>query len=195
MKPVPTDQERYSLVAIVLHWLNALLFLSMIIAGYTMTSLSDADLSLKFSVYQWHKSFGITILLLTLLRLGWRLGNHVPKTPNTKAHKAAKFMHCLLYGLTLLIPLAGWALVSASPFNIPTILFGEFNWPHLPYFSTLVDKQSMEASLKLVHKGLAYGAGMLVLGHISAALYHHFLLKDQTLAKMMPIKRKNRVKP
>jgi cytochrome b561 len=194
MKPVSTDQERYSLVAIVMHWLIALLFLSMIVAGYTMTSLSEDDLNLKFSLYQWHKSFGITILLLTLLRLGWRLSNSPPKMPKTRVHQTAKLMHGLLYGLTLLIPLAGWALVSASPFNIPTILFGEFNWPHLPYFSTLPDKQSMEASLKLVHKGLAYGTGALVMGHITAALYHHFLLKDQTLAKMMPKKRENRVK-
>jgi len=195
MKPVPPDNERYSLVAIVLHWLIALLFLSMIIAGYTMASLSDADLSFKFSLYQWHKSFGITIMLLTLLRLGWRLGHSPPETANTRPYKTAKLMHGLLYGLTLMIPLAGWALVSASPFNIPTALFGEFNWPHLPYFSTLPDKQSAEASLKLVHMGLAYGTGVLALGHMAAALYHHFLLKDRILVKMMPKKRKNRVKP
>lgn len=195
MRSIPSDLERYTFVAIILHWFIALIFTAMIGVGFYMKNLGDADLSLKFSLYQWHKSFGITILLLTILRLGWRLGNSPPETPNTTAQKAAKFVHGLLYAMTLLIPLAGWAMVSASPFNIPTILFGEFNWPHLPYFSSLADKQTAEGLLKLVHRVLAYGTAGLVVGHMAAALHHHFILKDAALAKMMPKKRKIGPKP
>ena len=197
MKSTPPNNERYSLVAIIFHWLIALLFLSMICIGFYMTDLESADLSLKFSLYQWHKSFGITILLLTLLRLGWRVGHSPPKSlaQNEKTQKAAKITHLSLYGLTLLIPLAGWAMVSASPFNIPTILFGEINWPHIAYFSNLPDKAAAEGVFKFVHKSLAYGAALLVLGHAAAALWHHYILKDATLAKMMLKKSKMGTKP
>jgi len=180
--------KRYSNIAILLHWLIALLFLGMVGVGFYMTSLGDTDLSLKFSLYQWHKSFGITIMLLTLCRLGWRLTHTPPHNNNfsTWDQRLAATVHILLYFLTLAIPLAGWAMVSASPFNIPTLLFGELHWPHFMFLSELPDKASAESTLKLVHKTLAYGAATLALAHIAAALRHHFILRDTTLAKMMP---------
>lgn len=196
MKAPTTIGARYSLVAIILHWLIALGFMGMIGVGFYMTSLGDSDLSLKFTLYQWHKSFGITILLLTIFRLGWRATHAPPRPENslTRMQKFAKGVHGILYVLTLVIPLVGWAMVSASPFNIPTVLFGELNWPHLPYFSNLPDKDHAESLLKLLHKTLAYGAAALVLGHIAAALRHHFILKDATLVKMMPNRAKIRTK-
>lgn len=191
-----TIGTRYSLVAIILHWLIALGFIGMIGVGFYMTSLGNGDLSLKFTLYQWHKSFGVTIMLLTICRLGWRI-THAPPPPDytsARTKNLKKAAHAILYVLTLLIPLAGWAMVSASPFNIPTILFGEIHWPHLAYFNDLPDKQSAENLLKLLHKILAYGTAALVLGHIAAALRHHFILKDTTLVKMTPIRSKIRTK-
>ena len=191
MKPSVSQMERYSTIAILLHWLIAVLFIGMIGVGFYMTGLGDADLSLKFSLYQWHKSFGVTIMLLTLCRLGWRL-THAPPigaTPPAKAQIAAKVAHILFYFLTLAIPLVGWAMVSASPFNIPTLLFGELHWPHLAFFNNFPDKTSAESTLKLIHKTLAYGTAVLAVGHIAAALRHHFILRDHTLAKMIPVTR------
>ena len=178
--------ERYSQVAIVLHWLIALTFAGMIGVGFYMTDLDDTELTLKFSLYQWHKSFGVTILILTMCRLGWRLIRKPPHWtgPHSWRKKTAGVAHSLLYLLTLLIPLAGWAMVSVSPFNIPTILFGEIHWPHLAYFNSLPNKASTEATLKLIHKSLAYGTAVLALSHAAAALGHHFILRDGTLGRM-----------
>ncbi len=185
---------RYSTVAVFFHWLIALLFTGMVGAGFYMTGLSDSDLSLKFSLYQWHKSFGITIMVLTVFRLGWRLTHAPPHggSPHAGRQQIAKAAHILLYFLTLAIPLAGWAMVSASPFNIPTLLFGEFHWPHIVFLDDLSDRASAESTLKLIHKILAYGTAVLVLGHVTAALHHHFILRDDTLAKMIPWTEKKR---
>ncbi len=194
MKPSTPHIERYSAIAILLHWLIALLFIGMIGVGFYMTGLGDADLSLKFSLYQWHKSFGVTIMVLTLCRLGWRLTHAPPHgaDPHAGAQQVAKAAHILLYFLTLAVPLAGWAMVSASSFNIPTLLFGEFHWPHIAFFNNLSDKISAESALKLIHKTLAYGTAVLAAGHIVAALRHQFILRDHTLAKMMPTAKKAR---
>ncbi len=184
-----SGDQNYSKVAIVLHWLIALCFFGMVVIGFTMTRMGEGALSLKFNMYQWHKSFGILILLLTLVRLAWRSRVRPPKTTPGKLWeaRAATTSHILLYGFTILVPLAGWAMVSASPWNIPTVLFETVPWPHLPGFESLSDKQSAEAKLKLIHKALAYGTVALVLLHALAALRHHLILKDTTLVKMLPI--------
>ncbi len=181
------QSNRYSAVAIALHWLIAACFIGLLTVGFIMTHLEDDTLSLKFTLYQWHKSFGVTLLLLTLVRIMWRLTN-VPPPPLNEGWQANASLvaHGLLYVLTLLIPLAGWAMVSASPWNIPTVLYGVIPWPHLPYLPDLADKQSAEAVLKLTHKTLAYFAASLAVLHGAAAFRHHFLLKDKTLMRMIP---------
>lgn len=102
------------------------------------------------------------------------------------AHRLAGLLHGTLYVLTLLVPLAGWAMVSASPYNIPTLLFETLPWPHLPPFDTLPDKPAAEAALKLAHRLLAYLAATLALGHMCAAIYHHLILRDAALVRMIP---------
>lgn len=179
---------KYTRTAILLHWLIAIGLMGMLGLGFYMTRLGDDALSLKVELYQWHKSFGITLLVLTLARLAWRLFHPPPSAnaPSLWQRRLARVGHIGLYGLTLIVPLAGWAMASASPFNIPTILFGLIEWPHLPPFDTLVDKQASEPLLKLVHKILAYLTALLALGHAGAAIRHHFILKDSTLMKMLP---------
>ena len=181
------SSQSYSYTAIAFHWLTAVIMIGMLGLGFYMTELGDDKISLKFSLYQWHKSFGILVLLMTVARLGWRFFNPPPPPLETGWRKtAAKLSHSLLYTLTLLAPLAGWAMVSASPWNIPTVLFDTLAWPHLPWFETLEDKTSAEATFKLVHKTLAYSTALLVLLHAMAALHHHFSLKDKTLVRMLP---------
>ena len=180
--------QSYSTGAVLLHWLIALCFFGMVAAGLFMTRLSGADLSLKFSLYQWHKSVGITVLLLTFVRIGWRFYSPAPTVRASGwQHRAAVTSHFLLYSLTLLVPLAGWAMVSASPLNIPTVLYGSLPWPHLPPFDSLADKQAAEAALKLLHKSLAFAALLLSILHAGAAIRHHLILKDETLVRMIPL--------
>ncbi|MBX9931695.1 MAG: cytochrome b [Methylobacterium sp.] len=181
--------RRYSLVAIVLHWLSALGILALVAMGLAMTQLELAPMR-KFELYQWHKSLGITVLLLTLLCLGWRLLRPPPALPPgmTKVERrAANGAHILLYGLLIGMPLTGWAVVSASPFNIPTLLYGTIPWPHLPVIATLVDKASAEKLLAVVHAGGAWILIALLMLHVGAALRHHFILRDDTLRRMLPL--------
>ena len=174
---------RYSAVAILLHWLIALAIIALLVMGIVMTGLPDTDLALKFGLYQWHKSVGITVLLLSLLRLLWRLTHRPPPLPGNLRpweRLAARVTHVGFYVLIIVIPLLGWAMVSASPYNIPTVLYGEISWPHLP-----VPKSAFEG-FKAGHVWLAFGAVGLLALHVAAALKHHYILKDDVLARMLP---------
>ena len=180
--------RRYSAVAILLHWASALGVLALIGMGLTMTHAGLAPMR-QFPLYQWHKSVGITVLVLTGLRLAWRLFHRPPPHPAgmpARERRAAGAAHAILYGLLIGLPLTGWAVVSLSPFNIPTVLYGLVPWPHLPLAPLLTDPAGAEGAVKLLH---AYGAwfltALLVL-HVAAALRHHLILRDGVLARMLP---------
>lgn len=180
--------NRYTIVAIILHWVIALGIVVMVVMGLTMTHV-ELDPMRLFQLYQLHKSIGITVLLAAVLRLLWRLTHRPPDLPDAMPRlekTAASGAHVALYGLMVALPLSGWALVSASALAIPTVLYGVVPWPDLPILSSLADKEPVEAALKLVH---AYGAYMLValVGmHALAALRHHVVLRDDILTRMLP---------
>jgi cytochrome b561 len=179
---------RYSGVAIAIHWLTAIAILAQLAMGWTMTSLPPGSY-LQFSLYQWHKSVGITILALSVLRLAWRLLHKPPPLPATMPAwemRVAKAAHASLYILLIALPITGWAVVSASPFNIPTILYGILPLPHLPVLPDLEDKKAAESALALVHEVAVWILLLLLAGHIGAALRHHFLIHDDVLARMLP---------
>jgi len=179
---------RYTSVAIFLHWIMALGILGLLIVGLTMTH-ATLPLMRKFHLYQLHKSIGITILLAAFVRLAWRLTHRPPPLPahmTTNERSAAEGGHALLYILLFGLPLTGWALVSASVRNVPTLLYGHIHWPHLPFLSSLPNKAPVEAVLEQAHR---YGAWFLitvVLGHAGAALRHHFVQRDEVLRRMLP---------
>lgn len=180
--------SRYTLVAIILHWVMALGILALAGIGLAMTHLK-LDLLTLFQLYQLHKSIGITILLAAILRLVWRLANRPPALPSSMtrlARKAAEGSHFLLYFFLIALPLTGWALVSASVLDIPTVLYGVVPWPHLPILSTLDDKKPVEDALKLVHAYGAWALIALVAAHAGAALHHHFIAKNDVLRRMLP---------
>ena len=177
---------RYTSVAIVLHWLLALGILGLLVVGLAMTQLPLTPMR-QFSLYQLHKSVGVTSLLLVILRLIWRLLHRPPPMPDTMPQfekRAAESTHILFYFLMLGLPLSGWALVSASVFNIPTVLYGIIPWPNMPVLSNLSNKAPVEATLKTLH---AYGAWLLlaVLAlHLGAVLRHQFILRDDVLRRV-----------
>ena len=185
------SEKRYGTVAMTLHWLIALGIIGMLILGKYMTDLADNDPA-RFDLIQLHKSFGITILGLSVLRVVWRLVNRVPPLPAhmpTWERWAANLSHFLLYFLILAIPLTGWAMVSASPLGIPTIWFGTFQIPHLPGLQGFTDQRGVEGTFKGAHELLGNLMIALLLLHVGAALKHHFYDRDDVLVRMLPFTR------
>ncbi len=178
------DSARYSSVAVVLHWAIAILILCQIAGGFYMHNLPNTS-PLKFDLYQLHKSFGLSILVLSLVRLGWRLGHRPPALPSAMAaweKLAARAAHWGFYVLMIAAPLVGWAIVSVSPTDIPTKYFGFIPIPHLP----LARGESAEEFFEEVHELLAYGILGLLALHVGAALKHRFFNKDHVFQSMSP---------
>ncbi len=179
---------RYNSVAVFMHWLIALAIVSMLAIGWIMTNLDKGDPN-KFALFQLHKSIGITILLLSVLRLFWRLMNRVPALPNTlKVWEkcAARATHWLFYILIIGMPLTGWIMISTSKHNIPTLLYGLIPWPNLPKLGDLPNKQGINGLTEDTHGILAYVMAALIVLHVGAAMKHHFINRDDVLIRMAP---------
>jgi len=181
---------RYGSVAMTLHWLIALGVITNICLGLYFADLPKSDPNL-FALVQTHKSIGLTILVLSVARVLWRLVNPVPPLPagmNPALKWAAHATHFLLYFLILVIPFTGWLLVSASPLGLPTMYFGWFAWPDLPGFAdmTRAAKHVYQHNFGAAHVFLAWSAIVLIPIHILGALYHHFLRRDDVLKRMFP---------
>ncbi len=180
--------SRYSHVAIVLHWTMAIVIIGMLAGGKFMTSLDEAD-SLRFSLTQWHKSFGLTILLLTLLRLVWRFTHRAPALPDTMRgweRFAAHSSHWTFYILMVAMPISGWLMVSASPLNISTYLFDLIRIPHLPWVSTAPEREALTQQFLNIHHYASMVMIVLLLLHVAAALRHQLILRDDIFARMRP---------
>ena len=188
-EPAPA---RYTMVAIVLHWMIGAAVLALIGIGLTMmhAPIAKAD---KFRLFQLHKSIGITVLWLVVARVAWRFAHPPPALPADMPaleRRAAGAAHLGLYAFLIGLPLTGWALVSASPLNIPTILYGLVRWPHLPVLSTLQHKAPVEEVFKDIHTWGAWILIALVALHIAAALRHQFVMRDDVFWRMLPIVRR-----
>ncbi len=184
---MPASGSSYTAVAKTLHWLIAVAIIAMLIIGWTMTSLPKGEE--KFALFQWHKSIGITILLLSVLRLIWRLAHSAPPLPAAMPRWekiAARASHALFYVLVIGMPLTGWAIVSSSPLNLPTMLYGLVPWPNLPVLPDLANKKEIGHVLGGVHGYGAYILATLLALHVAAALKHHFMDRDDVLTRMMP---------
>lgn len=187
------QQSRYTAVAIALHWLIAVAIVGMIALGWYMTDLptdTPAERGAQFTVFQLHKSIGVTILVLSIARVAWRLMNPPPPEPPMPGWQAglAKVVHVGLYVLIIVMPLSGWIMVSASPTGIDTILYKTVHWPHLPGLSTLpLDaRKQLQGPLEFVHSKLAWVIIVLLGLHVAGALKHQFIDKDHLLARMAP---------
>ncbi|MEI9993640.1 MAG: cytochrome b [Rhizomicrobium sp.] len=181
---------RYGTVAMTFHWVIALLLIANIALGLYMGDLPRGDPN-KFLIFQTHKSIGLTVLVLSLLRLGWRLFHPVPALPlgmHRLAKLAAHATHYIFYFLIVFIPLSGWVMVSASPLGNGTLFFGLFDWPNLPLFAgqTRAQLHDTHELFETAHVWLAWSAIVLVPIHVAAALYHNFLRRDDVLRRMLP---------
>ena len=178
LRAMPTT-SRYTLPAIALHWLLALMIVVSLGVGLTMTGLPFSPLRLK--LYNWHKWAGVTILLLSAVRLLWRLTHRPPAALSMPAWQrlAAHGTHAALYALFFAVPLAGWAYTSAAGF--PVVLFGV-----LPLPDFVPANRELAQSIKPLHQWLAYGLAGAVVVHVGAALKHHFVDGDGLLLRMRP---------
>lgn len=179
----PVSQQVYSWPALVLHWLAAALIVAGFALGLSMVDLPFSPQRIKY--YSWHKWIGITVWLLAVLRLAWRL--LVPPPPLLPMpdwqRRIAAATHHLLYALMLLIPISGWLYSSAA--GVSVVYLG---WVPLP--DLVQASKPLAANLKLVHQAGNLTLLVLVLLHVSAALKHHLLDRDQTLARMLPFLRR-----
>lgn len=184
-------QPRYSAVAILLHWTIAVLLVVAVGLAWYSDELKGAE---KIALLQLHKPVGISILVLTVIRLGWRLIHKPPPlSPHLKPWERvlAHAVHWGFYAILLALPLSGWAMVSASKLiTVYPINFGLFHWPALSFLTNLPADQlkptheALEQAHNLIAKVIIYG---LIPLHILGALKHQFLDKDNELARMIPL--------
>ncbi len=188
---------RYTRVAIGLHWLIAILILINLLLGWWMHEAIDepARQALAIVAFQWHKSIGLSVLALVLLRLVWRATHRPPAPPPMPRvqQQAATAVHWLLYGLMALLPLSGWVLVSTqwrgdAPLVLPTLYFGRLEIPHLLGLHEATDgvRQNLSMLARMAHEWLAWGMLLLVAAHAGAALHHQFGVRDGLLTRMRP---------
>jgi cytochrome b561 len=189
-----TSKDRYSAAAITLHWLIALLILSNIGLAWYFNTLTGLD---RVAPTQLHKSIGITVLLLTLLRVGLRLTMRPPPLPSDTAPWeafVAKAVHLLFYVVLLGLPLTGWFMVSASPLIhvFPIKLYGLVEWPAIGPLTTLPRAQMHETheAFETAHGLLAKLTYVLIVLHVGAALMHQFVRRDVIVSRMIPFLRR-----
>ena len=167
-----------------LHWIVAVLVLGLLLLGFSMVWLVSG-LGTKFELYQLHKSLGVLVCALVVVRLAWRwLNPRVPALPGDLEpweRMAARLTHHGLYALLLVMPVTGWILASSSPLGLPTVIFGLFTLPN-PFGPNA----ALEQAMKWVHAGLALTVVLLLALHVGAALRHHFARRDDVLVRMLP---------
>lgn len=176
-----TRAKSYTGAAKLLHWLTALAVITAIVLGFAMVGAAPGPGQNR--LYDLHRSFGALILLLAGLRLLWRLYSPPPPpmAPGMPAwqEKAALYLHRLLYILLFAMPLLGWAGTSAFPAKI--MVFGLFELPPL-----VAPDRALSELLLGIHWRLAFVLCALIVAHVGAGLYHHFIVKDETLKRMLP---------
>jgi cytochrome b561 len=173
--------SRYTLPAIALHWLIAMLIIATFLLGLTMTDIPGLTPT-KLKYFSWHKWLGVTILGLVGLRLLWRLTHTPPAYAATMPHwqtQAAQLTHGLLYLLMFAIPLSGYFYSLAA--GVPVVYLGIVPLPVL-----IAPDHALKALLKPVHYWLNMCMLALFCLHILAALKHQFIDKDRTLQRMLP---------
>lgn len=177
--PIRNSALRYGTVAQTLHWVVVGLLIVQVTLGKIAHEL-PVGLD-KLALLARHKSVGITILGLALIRLAWRFYDRPPPSPPMPGWQrlAAQVNHWALYALLLAMPLTGWMMSSAA--NFPVSWFGLVQLPDL-----IAPDRSLKEQLEEVHELLAMILIALALLHVAAALKHQFFDRDGLLFRMLP---------
>jgi len=175
--------DRWGSVNQLLHWTIALLVVAIATIGLLMTEMPNTPR--KVEIYAIHKSLGLTILALVVLRLAWRVyaGRPQPVAGMPRwQQRTATFTHAGLYALLFAMPLSGWLFNSAAGY--PLQWFGMFNLPALAG-----EERGLRDLAGDLHEAGFWLLLTLVIAHAGAALYHHIFLHDATLTRMLPRRR------
>ncbi len=173
------SSQQYGTAAKGLHWFSALIVLAMLPLGFYMVSLDFSPF--KLDLYWWHKSFGTLVLLIVLLRLGWRFANEQPAPHENHRpweRGLAKTIHFLLYAGMIGMPLSGWLMTSAGDF---THSFFGIPVPHIA-----PKNETLFKAMRTAHELSAYALIAAVGLHGLGAFKHHFIDRDATLLRMLP---------
>ena len=183
----PRLVTHYTAVAIALHWLMAIAVIGMIGVGLWMHELKNSPF--KIEIYTWHKWTGLTILVLAIARVLWRVHRPPPPLPPMPRWQelAADGSHYLLYGLLFAMPLTGWLMNSAAGF--PLTWFGLFKVPAL-----ISKSRDAFEFWEETHEILSRVLIGLILVHVAAALKHYWVDRDEVLSRMLPWARPRRPK-
>jgi len=173
--------QRYSSLAIALHWLIALLIVATFTLGLVMTDIPGLTPT-KLRYFSWHKWAGVTVLALAALRLLWRLRHSPPAYPAGMApwqSRAAHLLHGLLYAMMFAVPLSGYFYSLAA--GVPVVYFGLFPLPVL-----IEADPALKPVLGALHYWLNMGLAGLVALHVLAALKHLLVDRDGIMGRMLP---------
>jgi len=182
---IKNSQDHYGSVSKLFHWLTVLILIGMFTIGFFGGSVQDA--ATRSSLYQGHKATGLLVIMITLLRLGWKLINPRPRLPdNIPAwqRKSANAAHFLLYGFLLAMPFSGWIMATAAG-KYPNF-YGLFVAP-LP---GIEQSKALAKTFSQVHGIIAWCFLAVIALHLLAALKHHFINRDTVLRNMLPFTRK-----
>lgn len=175
-------RDRYSTVAIVLHWVIALLIISNLILAEVAEGLRGAE---RGSLMGPHMAIGITVLALSIAMIVWRITHAAPPLPDSLKpweRILSRTVHALFYLLIVAVPLAGWLLVSSHDGADGVDYFGLFRVPALPVGASERGHEIAE----LVHKNLGGAFIYLIALHVLGALKHQFLDKMPYFHRMWP---------
>ncbi|MGE5624070.1 MAG: cytochrome b [Bacillota bacterium] len=163
------------------HWIIVVLVIGQFTLGFTAHPMPVSLLRLK--LLTWHKSLGLTVFALAVLRLGWRLYSPPPALPqdiSRAQHRLAQGGHALLYALLLTMPLVGWITSSASNLTV--------KWFFLVTLPNLVQPDpGLAAWTKDLHIAMSWLLLATVIGHVAAAFWHEWGRKDDVLRRMLPL--------
>jgi cytochrome b561 len=178
--PNGASATRYSPVAQLLHWVIAALIVTQFALAWTA---DDLPLGVhKLALHARHKSFGMTVLMLAVVRLLWRWRNPPPELPagmKPIERRLAKATHVAFYFLLFAMPLTGWMMSSAKNYSVSW--FGLFTWPNL-----ISQSDGAFIFLRGTHEVLSDALFAIAVLHILAALKHHFWNKDDVFVRMLP---------
>lgn len=173
---------RYTKTAMLLHWLVALLIIATFFLGLSMVAIPGFSPT-KLKYFSWHKWMGVTVLLLAVLRVLWR-ATHTPPAKLASIpdwqHRIAEGMHYLLYILIFAVPISGYLYSYAA--GVPVVYLGLWQMP-----APIAPDPELKATLKTVHYVLTMTMAAAVVAHALAALKHHFIDRDVTLKRMLPL--------
>lgn len=184
------SENHYGSIAKWIHWLTALLFLLAYISVYYRQWFTEAQTPENWTALQLHLSFGVSIAVLVILRIIWKVVNPspIPEPGTALEHLVAKLGHIALYAIMIIMPITGYLGTGVATeffylFDIPsfkdTALFAETFGKHMEF-------ADFEKPLDFIHKDIlgAWLVWLLIAGHAGAALYHHFVKQDRTLKRM-----------